>query len=418
MITTTDLKEAMYRNREFFFKQVEHTKREIDYKKINSELITIITGIRRSGKSYLIKIIKDELLKKNIEKKQIFYLNLNDPFLIKATIKDIYELINIYKRELEPKQKIYYFFDEIQELKDWHKLILDLFENKNKVIVTGSNSNLLSKEIGTYLTGRNNQIELFPFSFKEYLDFKKIKIDLKQSKEKLNKYIKEFEEYLIKGGFPLYLKEKNPTILKDYYENILNRDIIVRHSLANGIQIKELSFFIMSNPTSIQSYEKIRKTLQIKSVSTVKQYIDYLKEAYLIMSLDKFDYSIRKQILNPKKYYVIDNGFITQVSFKFSDNLGKLLENLVFIELKRRNKEIYYELDKQECDFLIKEKNKLTTAIQVCYELNTENKEREITGLKKAMKKYDIKQGFILTNNTEYEIENIKIKPVWKWLIE
>ena len=337
MLSKIDVKDLIYRNRELFFKKEDYIKRNIDFKKkINSSMITIITGIRRCGKSVLLKLIKDYLLsKKLIIKENCYYLNFNDPFLSNINIKDIFEIFTTYFDEFPSKKKLI-FIDEVQEIKDWHKLVLNFFDSGYKVIITGSNGNLLSKDIATYLTGRNNIINLFPFSFLEFLKLKKInyknEINKLSSRASL-KYIKLFKEYLQKGGFPLILKEDNIEILADYYENILNKDVIVRNSIHNSKELKELAFFLISNSAKIQSYNSLKKIINIKSTSTIKEYLDYLISAFIIFNVDKFDYSIKKQIYNSKKFYVIDSGFINYVSFSFSKNIGRLLENIVFLEI-------------------------------------------------------------------------------------
>ncbi len=426
MLSKIDVKDLIYRNREFFFKKEDYIKRDIDFKKkINSSMITIITGIRRCGKSVLLKLIKDYLLsKKLIIKENCYYLNFNDPFLSNINIKDIFEIFTTYFDEFPSKKKLI-FIDEVQEIKDWHKLVLNFFDSGYKVIITGSNGNLLSKDIATYLTGRNNIINLFPFSFTEFLKLKRI--NYKNEISKLSsraslKYTKLFKEYLQKGGFPLILKEDNIEILADYYENILNKDVIVRNSIHNSKELKELAFFLISNSAKIQSYNSLKKIINIKSTSTIKEYLDYLISAFIIFNVDKFDYSIKKQIYNSKKFYVIDSGFINYVSFSFSKNIGRLLENIVFLELKRNAQEVFYYSNSGECDFLIRKNHKIISAIQVCYDFNNQSKQREIQGLLIAMKTYSLKKGYILTYDKEdvLIINNKKIflVPVWKWLLK
>lgn len=425
MLSKKDIKDLIYRNREFFFRKEDYISRDIDFKnKIDSSLITIITGIRRCGKSILLKLIKDYLLEKySIKKESIYYLNFNDPFLSNTNIKDVFEIFTDYFDEFSSKKK-YIFLDEVQEIKNWHKLVLDFYDSNYKVIITGSNGNLLSKEIATYLTGRNNVISLFPFSFSEFLRLKNInyKSEIKKLSSRASlKYTKLFKKYLKKGGFPLILKEDNINILQDYYENILNKDVIVRNSLHNSKELKELAFFIISNSAKIHSYNKLKNMINVKSVSTIKEYIDYLLNAFIIFNINKFDYSVKKQIYNPKKFYVIDTGFINYVSFSFSKNLGKLLENVVFLQLKRNLEDIFYYSNSFECDFIINSKNKIIEAIQVCYDFNDKNKDREIKGLLESMTKFKLKKGLILTYNQEETliIDNKKITllPVWKWLL-
>ncbi|MHA1677522.1 MAG: ATP-binding protein [Promethearchaeota archaeon] len=413
-------REIIFRNREFFFKEKDYVSRDIEFiNKIKSSLITVITGVRRSGKSILLKLIKDWLINnKKIKKKSIVYLDFDDPGIINFDLEKLESLFNTYFEEFYSKEK-FIFLDEVQEIKNWHKLVLYFYKKGYKVIITGSNGNLLSKEIGTYLTGRTNNLKVYPFSFKEFLKLKNIKPDFKQkSNEKLIPLKKRFNEYMKKGGFPLVLKENDVSILKDYYENIINRDVLVRHNIINTATIKELSYYLITHFTQLSSYKSLKNNLNIKSLASLKDYLDFLEDSFLILPLKKFDYSLKKQIANPKKYYIIDTGLVNQIAYKFSENLGPLLENLVFLELKRKDYEIFYFKENKECDFVIQENNKITMAIQVCYDLNNQNKEREISGLKEAMKKFKLKKGILLTYDQEDEIDGIKVIPVWKWLLE
>jgi len=270
---------------------------------------------------------------------------------------------------------------------------------------------LLSKELGTKLTGRNLQIEMFPFSFKEFLLFK-------QEKSSLN----SFEEYLCKGGFPEYLKKENPSILYSLLSDVVMKDIAIRFGIKNTVILNKIVIYLISNVGKEFSYNSIKTMFNIKSVQSVIDYISYFENAYLVFTLPKFSYSYKKQQMSPKKIYSIDNGFSYNNSASFSKDNGKMLENVVFLELRRNFKEIFYFQDKNECDFIIKEMEKITMAIQVCFDFNEENKEREISGLVSAMNEFKLKEGLILTNNQDDEFivdgKKVIIKPVWKWLLE
>ncbi len=419
-----EIKDIIFRNREYFFETEEYINREVEFKeKINSSLITVISGIRRSGKSVLLKIIKDYLLEeKKINKNSIYYLDFNDYGLTDYSVNDLGKLFEIYFEEFFSKNK-YIFLDEVQEIKNWHKLVLNFHKKGYKVIITGSNGNLLSKEIGTYLTGRINTLSLFPFSFREYLKIKNKKIDYKKkSQEKLIPLKNSFKDYLQQGGFPLVLKENNKKILKDYYENIINRDVIVRNNIKNTKNIKELSYYLVTNFTNISSYNSLKNSINIKSLSSLKNYLDFLRDSYLILDLKKHDFSIKKQVSNPRKYYIIDTGFISQIAYNFSKNLGRFLENCVFLELKRNANEIFYYSGKKECDFIVQDYSKVINSIQVTWELNENNKNRELEGLYEAMEKFNLKEGLILTfdqtDKINYKDKMVLVKPVWRWLLE
>jgi len=425
-----DLKEIIVEQNNYFHRKEKTILRE-KFEKIK-ELkkiphIIIISGLRRAGKSTLL-----EQINKNLYPNQkLAYLNFEDEKLLNFNVYDFNRLYESFL-ELDSQKKVF-FFDEIQNLKDWEIAIRKLYEKKIKFYITGSNASMLSKELGTKLTGRHINITLYPFSFREFLEFNNLKINendiyLSEKKAKI-KFL--FNLYLLKGGIPEYLKYERKEIIKQVYEDILYKDILVRYNLTDERTLRELSKYLLSNVGKEFSYNKLKTMLGLGSSNTVKSYISYLENSYLIFQLEKFDYSLKKQILNPKKIYTIDPAFIENVSFKFSEDRGRLLENLVFIELKRRDKEIYYHREKKECDFLIKEKNKIIKAIQVTKSIsNPETKKREIDGLMEAMEMYNLKDGLILTEDEEFTIKEqdsrikgfkeleIKIMPIWKWLLD
>lgn len=369
--------------------------------KIIKKFVTIISGVRRSGKSTLVR----QFLK---NKKKIYYTYFEDVALADFDLKDFTLLEKAFKEEIGKNGT--FFFDEIQNIKDWEKYIRQLVDKGEQVIITGSNASMLSKELGTRLTGRHLTIELYPFSYTEFLS-------LKNKKHNINL----FKEYLKKGGFPEYLKTNDSDILKNLFEDIFYRDILQRNEIRNTQAIKSLINFLISNIGKETTYNKLKSLISVGSVNTVSQFMYSLEQAYLFFTLKKFDYSVRKQIINPKKIYCIDTGLININSFSFSENKGRILENCVFLELKRRGKEIFYYKNNHECDFLIFENNRIQKAIQVCYNLNDNNKEREIAGLIEAMEEHSC-EGVILTFNKEDELiqnnKKILIKPVWQWLLE
>ena len=390
-------------------------------RKINSYIYTIhqiivLSGIRRCGKSVLLNQIKE----KNKEKD--YYLNFDDERLIHFTSNHFQELIEVFL-ELFGEQNTYYF-DEIQNIIGWERFVRRLHDAGKKVYITGSNATMLSRELGTHLTGRYIQIELFPFSFKEFLEYHSIKTNQETIYSTKGKVAlkKKFDEYMKVGGFPLNFKQDNPFFIKTLYQNILYRDVMVRNHLVNEKEIAELIYLLASNVSKLSSYASLAKSIGVKSTTTIKNYIEYISNTYLLFQIPLFDYSLKVQLKNPKKTYFIDNAIVNQIGFNFSENIGRNLENIVFLELKRQGYEIFYHQKKTECDFVIRENNKIQQAIQVtAYLDNIETKKRELNGLIQAMKEYDLKTGLILTLDTESEeqIEDfvIKIMPVWKWLV-
>jgi predicted AAA+ superfamily ATPase len=411
------LKELIIEQKNEFESDDDYVKRSVlDSISDQIELphILIISGLRRSGKSTLLK----EINKTFFEGDTIYYFNFEDERLLDFTVSD-FDLLYETFLELFGKSKIM-LFDEIQNIENWELFVRRMHDRSFKFIITGSNSLMLSRELGTRLTGRYIGTELFPFSFREFLTFRNMDIPDILLTENRADIKRHFTEYLRYGGIPEYLKYKNELILKTLYENILYKDIFARYGLNDEKALKELSFYLFSNYGNEISYKKLKVMLNV-SINTVKNYISYIENSYLVFTIPKYDYSVKKQIYSPKKVYVIDTGLINLVSFKFSRDHGKLLENLVFIELKRRYQDIYYHKGKQECDFIVLENGSVICAIQVTAGLK-HNKTREFGGLLEALTMYDLDEGLILTDDEEFEdtLENKKIKvmPVWKWLLK
>lgn len=415
-----ELYAVLFEQQKDFQQERTYVDREIKDKVLSLKhlkLPIIITGIRRAGKSTLLCIIKNEL---KLKEKECLYINFNDERLTGFSREDFQKVLDFIS-EQEYKKNCYLFLDEIQETTEWEKWV-DRIKEKHPLFITGSNSKLLSKEISTVLTGRSMNVSVYPFSFREFLEAKKIKIenwklDL-QIQSKIRKACSEFISY---GGIPKVIVDNDKRLLQENYENILYRDIIKRFNQNFEKPLKELSLYLLSNISNNLSIRSLSKTMQIKNLSTVKSMLDTFEKAFVFFFVHKFDFSVKKQIQNPRKVYCIDNGFITQVGFRFSEDKGRLLENAVFLELKRRENEVYYFSEKGECDFIIRRGVQIIKAIQVCYDMTEKNREREIDGLREAMEKFKLTEGIILTYEQEEKIKVegawIKIIPVWKWLL-
>jgi predicted AAA+ superfamily ATPase len=390
--------------------------------------VVIITGPRRGGKSSLMKLICDDLIKENkVPPSNILYLNFEDERFVKFDSGDFAQIYELFLQINKPMGRLYFFLDEIQNVTGWERWVNRLYENENiKIFITGSNASLLSSEISTALTGRNRTVTNFPFSFGEFLTFKNYRLqenDFYQTRKRA--VIKTFfQEYLKLGGYPEIIKINDPTLLEQYFKDIIYRDILPRYSIKKIKEIRELCLFLASNLASIHSYNKLQNLIEVKSINTVKTYLEILEEAYLFFRINLFDYSIKRQIYNPSKIYIIDTALGNSISFKFSENIGHIYENLVFLELKRRNKEIYYWKSKKgkEVDFLIKKGLNIEEAIQVSYNLDYKKTlDREIESLLMAKDEFKIKHLSIITEDEEAEKEigdvKIKIIPLWKWLL-
>ncbi len=377
----------------------------------------IIAGVRRCGKSSLLKLIFDEL---KLHENNFLYINFNDERFLDFEVSNFQDILD-YLEENEYSKDVCFFIDEIQEVFGWEKWI-DRIKDKYKIIITGSNSHLLSSEISTVLTGRSININLFPFSFGEFLNYKKVDLsDLKLNSKKEIKVKKEFKKYFFDGGFPKMVLENNNIVLRELYENILYRDVINRFNVNLNKTIKEISLYLQSNVATDISLRTLSKISGVKNLETLKNIVDSFEGSFLFFFTSKFDYSVKKQVQNPKKIYSIDNGLARSLSFRFSENLGNLLENLVAIELRRRDQEIYYFREKGECDFVVRDGADIVEAVQVCYDLDDKNRDREVDGLVEACSKFGLKKGLILTMDQDKEIVfsgvKIMILPVWKWLL-
>lgn len=362
---------------------------------------SVISGIRRSGKSTLLR----QLISDNTA---FNYLNFEDVRIFGFELKDFKRLEDIFSEEGTSEL---YFFDELQNVEGWERYVRTLLDNKKTVVITGSNASLLSKELGSKLTGRHLRYELFPFSYKEALSFWNVKPSLQS-----------FEKYLLTGGMPEYLKLSNDMILQELFNDIISRDITVRYNLRNPKLVKELALYLLSNVGKEFSFQKLRKMYDLGSVNTVISLIGYYEDSYLLFTVPQFDFSLRSRQVNAKKVYAIDTGFIRANSVSFSQDKGRILENLVFIQLKRFGREVFYFKKDNECDFITRDKNKKLELFQVCFELNDENKDREINGMLAAMDYTKQKSGTIFTLNQTDELEfdkrTIFVKPVWKWLLD
>lgn len=349
----------------------------------------IITGIRRSGKSTL---ISKDLFSAD---KAAFYLNFDEPVLYNFSATDFVILesaIDKFQKEQSGSKNLY--FDEIQNVDGWEVFVNAQLKKGNLVTVTGSNASLLSSELGTRLTGRHLDYELFPFNFSEFCEIKQCKNSLEN-----------FLEYLKKGGFPEYLLYERTEILKRLFEDILMRDIVVRYGIKDVRSVKTLAVYLASNCGNLVTGSKLSAQLGLKTATTILEYLSFLEQSYLFSFVPKFDYSAKAQSVNPKKVYCIDTGMIQNVTLSATKDLGRMFENAVFIELRRRTKNIWYYSEAAfECDFLYGSGNLPENAIQACYELTNENREREVRGVVNTCKKFPNVKPLIVTFNQKDKI--------------
>ena len=391
-------------------------------KSVSQKEVTIITGVRRSGKSTLMYQVIDNLLKAGVLAKQILFVNLEDPRLAGDSLDAIYEA---YRSTLNPGLKTYVFLDEVHRREGWESWVRRHYDTRSdcKFTVSGSCSYLLKREYSTLLTGRNLTFEVFPLTFTEYLAFKGLTVDaeslgkgilLDRQKHEIRKAL---GEYLQEGGFPdAFFKEaefKRP-LLMQYFDDIIYKDIVDRHDL-NSRKARDLALYLASNATAAVSLRGIRNTLGL-SYESVKDYISYYTDAFLFFTLEHFSYSLKEQKTRPSKAYCIDNGLRNAVSFRFSRDEGKLAENLVYLSLRRAREDAYYWKGDGEVDFIVKNQDHTLSAINVTYADEIDEREtRSLTEFKKTHKK--TKDLAIITKNTEKKDGEITYTPLWKWLL-
>jgi len=389
--------------------------------------IKIVTGVRRSGKSTLFYQVIDWLLHtKQVSPKEILLVNFEDLSLEKVGLTKIFEA---YQTAFGPQSGTWIFLDEVHRQDRWESWIRKWYDLKKNMqfFVTGSSAYLLKKEYATLLTGRNLTIEVFPLSFKEYLSFHGLEAPNLQalSTTSTNTLRFHFNEYFASGGFPeIFAKPADfkRRLLNQYFEDILYKDLVARFN-ANHQKLKELAVYLLTNNANLLSQRGVRGSVEM-GMGTIAEYAGFLEDAGLIFQSPKFDYSYKKQLANPKKVYAIDLGLKDAVAFRFSEDYGRNLENLVAIELKRRGKELFYWKNGRglETDFITRTETKVEAAIQVSAKLSeAKTKKREIDGLLSAITHLNLTEGVILTadesGSESFEDKIIHYQPIWQWLL-
>ena len=383
---------------------------------LTNTLIKVIMGPRRAGKSiFAIQMLKGV---------DFAYVNFDDERL--ADIDDFDEL---FKSIIEVYGETeYLLFDEIQNVKNWEFFVNRLHRRGKNLVVTGSNSKLLSRELATHLTGRYIPFQVLPFSFPEFLLARNFNPDdIPDLNERQGLLLRNLSNYLSTGGYPEIVTGNldGKHYLATLFDSILFKDIVKRYNVRYAKKLYDLGRYLITSHSSLFSYNKLKNLLEIRSVHTVENYLEYLKEAYLIFSLDRFSNKAKESLRSPRKAYAYDLGIINSVKFKISPDIGRLLENLVAIELLRRKKEFYYykTRDGKEVDFAIKEGMEIAQLIQVCYEISDKTtRNREINSLIKVAKETGCKDLMILTwdfeGNETIKEKNVVFLPIRKWLLQ
>lgn len=360
----------------------------------------LLTGVRRSGKSTLLKQLMRQHGSMN-------YFNFEDSRTAGFELNDFLVLEELFS-ELPGSEPVL-FFDEIQNVPGWERFVRDAVDRKKTVVITGSNANLLSMELGSKLTGRHLDYEVFPFSYCEFLTY----LNLMPGSD-------SFLSYLTEGGFPGYLSLGKKEVLSTLVSDILVRDIFSRYNLRNLDVYRRIVQYLLSNTGKEVSFNNLKNTFEIGSASSVMDFLNYLKDAYLLFLVPRYDTSLKVQARNPRKVYAIDQGLVNFSSVSGSPDRGRLLENTVYLQLRRLGYEIWYFKGKRECDFICRNDKKFFFAIQVSWQLEQQNEKRETEGLLEAMNQLNLSEGTIITFDQEDKIvkegKTIRLIPGWKWM--
>lgn len=376
----------------------------------------IVSGLRRAGKSTLLAQMAHQL-----GRDVFYYLNFEDDRFLGFQAQDANDLYQ-FLVELFGERKIF-IIDEIQNVTGWEHFVRRFMDMGFKFYITGSNASLLSRELGTHLTGRYVPIELFPFSFSEYLAFRDQPAPDLQRMTTTNRGVLKaaLGAYLQMGGVPDALKYPELPLLRTLYDDVLYRDIATRYRLEAVTALKELAFFLMSNPASLVSFNKLKEQFRLGSVNTIKSYIDYMENSWLVFAVNRYDFSVKRQQIAPKKIYCIDSGLANAVGFGFSPNTGKSLENLVFLALRRQSQEIYYYTTPGgfEVDFYLPEQQQL---VQVTQNLAAPaTRERELRALADAFQSVKVKNALILADESGDRLEvngiPVEVRSIAEWLL-
>ena len=398
----------------------QHTE-EIERFMEEREIITI-SGPRRAGKSTIMYQLIEKIAGKEGMKKTL-YVNFEDPsFLPFLSVELLEEIYDVYREKVNHSKKAYLFLDEIQNIPGWEKWVRSYYDKKEnvKIVISGSSSKLLSSEFSSLLTGRSVNFEVYPLSFREFLDFKGVRIPkkvLKESERKIRHYL---DEYLKFGGFPQVTLKKEENIklktLEQYFESMIMRDIVERYQIRDVLSLKKAAVFGMTNISKEFSFNTLRKTLKI-SLDTAKDYATYLEQAYILFQLPYFSYSMKEVMVRNRKLYAVDSGLRNAVSKSFTADRGRLAENIVYLHLKKNRKEIYYWKENGEVDFVIKEK----TLVPINVTYGEESPKREDKAMMEFFSEFKVKEGIIVTDSEEKEKKVdgkvLSYVPLWKFLL-
>ena len=388
---------------------------------------SIVAGVRRAGKTTILLQVLRKLIDSGTPRENILYVNFEEPtFIPYLTVEFLLRIHDLYLERFNPRGRTYVVLDEVQLVPGWERFVRGLYDRDIKFYITGSSSKLLSKEYGTSLTGRIVSNEVFPLSFQEFLAFKEKEKMIERSRGKGSPALRNlFNQYTRFGGFPQVVLTEEETdkmqILKDYYTAVIEKDIIQRYKVRDIKKLKEFCLNLYANVATHFSGYQAEKRQKI-SQPTANKFLEYAREVFLVQTTDYFSYSFTEQKANPYKVYAIDPGLYNAVSFRFSENIGRIFENVVYLALRRKGEEIFYWKGKGEVDFLVRKGTRIDRLINVCWELNKKNEKREFSGLYEAMKQFNVSNAQIIVSGYDDQVDikgkKIVISNFFNWLKE
>lgn len=399
MILESELEAVIAKQREIKLKKSDGQIRPLDFNDILLDSHALdITGVRRCGKSTVMR----QRIRSG--KAPWFYVNFESPLLTQFEMRDTIRLDALIGKSGAKRL----FFDEVDQFAGWEKYVRQKLDEGFHVCISGSNASLLEGELGTKLTGRHISKELFPFSYAEYLKFTRTRPS-----------IKSVQSYALDGGFPRYLQTKEEIVLQELFDDIVYRDVIVHNKIRDVNAVRELTAYLVENIGCRFTATKMLKPLGVASASTVTQWCDWIEKAYLFFFVPIFSDSEKSRLLNPKKVYCVDTGLEHAVSSRRIPNDRARFENMVYLALRRKTRDISYFDDGGECDFVTRDRHTVTAAVQACVKLTDEDKDREIEGLRKAMEAFSLPSGTIVTEDQRdrltFGAQHIDIIPFWDW---
>jgi hypothetical protein len=379
--------------------------------------VLVLFGVRRCGKSTIMYQLMKRLMERGVAREQFLCVNFEErAFINELSVELIDRVYELYLEKINPGRKTYLFLDEVQKIPGWETWVRSIYDKKKdvKIVISGSSSGLLSREFGSALTGRYLSFRVLPLCFREFVGFQGPRPASSHERKA------RFSEFLEWGGFPeVVLREKDyrKRLLNDYFDGIISRDIEERHEIRDSTALKRICIFLLTNVSKSVSYNSIKNTFGI-SLDTAKEYVSYMEEAFLVFEHLYFSYSLKEQMARQRKIYCIDNGLRNANSVLFSRDIGRLVENAVFLELMHKGREVFYWRNGNEVDFIVRN-GKDILPINVSY--GEDINKREVAGLLSFMKEHRVKEGLVLTEDSHeeksYPEGKIRFVPVWLWLL-